>query len=129
MSDAMVGFWIRKDRNVQVRCLGKGALINDPELLTVCFKNGHTKYMHSGELLREFVSLDDFQAEKTEGSEWVSRKSAYLGEVGDVFVIRNIDLKEGRVIYARKGQKCNARFQVPIGRFDLKFKRNHGEQT
>ncbi len=127
MSDATVGFWIRRNRNVQVKCLGKGAWSHDPELLTVCFKNGHTKYMYSGDLLREFINLDDFQAEKTEGSEWVSRKSIYLGRVGDVFVIRNIDLKEGRVIYARKNQEGNARFQVAIGQFDTKFKRKHGE--
>ncbi|OLF37210.1 hypothetical protein BTW00_03685 [Psychrobacter sp. C 20.9] len=94
---ALTGFFIRKNKNVQVRCLGPGHCRNDPERLTIKFLNGHTKYMSQKQFFNEFINLDDLLAEITEGSQWESIGSRHTIRVTDIKV------RTGRVLFRIDG--------------------------
>lgn len=79
------GFWIRKNKNVQVRCL-VNFNTDDERRILVCFRNGHQKYMSKEQLLSEFINLDELLAEITEGTRWVNIEHGYSIQVSNVRV-------------------------------------------
>lgn len=80
------GFWIRNDRNVQVKCHGKGGWTDDPERITVSFKNGHVRFYKEDQFLSEFINLDELLAEITKGSQWDAIEGDYKITVTEVRV-------------------------------------------
>lgn len=94
---ALTGFFIRKNKNVQVRSLGAGHCRNDPERLTIKFLNGHTKYMNQKQFFDEFINLDDLLAEITESSQWEAIGSRHKIHVTDIKV------RIGRVLFRIDG--------------------------
>ena len=66
-----LGFWIRKNKNVQVRCHWSVRQKDGTELLTIIFRNGHVKHMKPSQLLEGFINLDDLLTEITKDSRWV----------------------------------------------------------
>lgn len=94
---ALTGFFIRKNKNVQVKSLGAGHCRNDPERLTIKFLNGHTKYMSQKQFFEEFINLDDLLAEITKGSQWESIGSHHQIHITD------IKIRIGRVLFRIDG--------------------------
>lgn len=88
----LTGFWIRKNKNVQVR-VGE----NSKEKAVVFFRNGHVRYIDRKQFLDEFISLDDLLAEITENSRWVTISSKHKIRVTD------IRLRMGVVFYRIEG--------------------------
>lgn len=82
----LTGFWIRKNKNVQVRCAELGVNRDGLDRLTVFFRNGHVRYFDRRQFLDEFISLDELLAEITEGTRWVSIEHGYSVQVSDVRV-------------------------------------------
>jgi hypothetical protein len=121
------GFWIRKNKNVQVRCLVNFNTDEERRIL-VCFRNGHQKYMSKEQLLSEFINLDDFLARVSKGTKWVDRKSAYLKQEAQSFVVCEVCLRKGVVIYQPKSTAPSGKYQTTIGHFDTKFQPEKGEE-
>lgn len=124
MSD-LKRFWIRKNKNVQVRCLVNFNL-DEKRRVLACFRNGHQKYMSEEQLLSEFINLGEFLARVSKGTEWVDRKCAYLKKEHRVFVICEVCLRKGVVIYQPKSSAPSGKYQTTIGHFDTKFQPKDG---
>lgn len=109
--------WIRKNKNVKVR------VWHEPKNGKVFFEyrgNNHSRSMDFNKFLSEFVCMDSL-LDITQGSEWVSRKDNYLSGTHKVFVVDEVRLNQGLVIYNIKNGLGNGRFQIEIGRFKDKF--------
>ena len=78
------GFWIRNNKNVQVRCYGVRKNRQGVDMVTVVFRNSHTRFIEVGQFLREFINLDDLLAEITKGSKWIAISSGHTICVTDV---------------------------------------------
>ena len=81
-----LGFWIRRNKNVQVKCHNSRVMADGTELLTICFRNGHVKSMFVNQLLEEFINFDDLLSEITEGSRWVDTSTKIQIEIDEVKV-------------------------------------------
>lgn len=126
MSNVEAGqVWIRRNKNVRVRVWHK------PRNNEVFFEykgNRHSRSMNLDQFLREFVCIESL-VDITEGSEWVSGKDNYLSRTHKVFVVDEVRLKQGLVIYNIKNGLGNGRFQIEIGRFKDKFIKHRGAQA
>lgn len=117
------GNWIRKNKNVQVRCLVNFNL-DDKRRILVCFRNGHQKYMSEEQLLSEFTSLDELLAEITEGARWISIDHGYSIQVSDVRI------RMGVVFYRIEGVPEEYSYGgVDIQRFKDMFKPESSGET
>lgn len=117
--------WIRKNKNVKV------GVWHEPRNNEVFFEykgNRHSRSMNLDQFLREFVCIESL-VDVTEGSEWVSRKDNYLSRTHKVFVVDEVRLKQGLVIYNIKNGLGNGCFQIEIGRFKDKFIKHRGAQA
>lgn len=112
-----LGFWIRKNKNVQVKCHSSRIMADGTELLTICFRNGHVKYVFANQLLEEFVSLDGLLAEITKGSRWVNMSTRHKIQVDEVRI------GSGAIFYTIEGvAKKYSHGGIDIQRFKNYFK-------
>lgn len=108
----LTGFWIRRDKNVQVR-VGE----NSKEKAVVFFRNGHVRYIDRKQFLDEFISLDDLLAEITEDSKWITISSKHR------ICVTDIRLRMGVVFYRVSGVPEEHSFAgIDIQRFKEHFK-------
>lgn len=126
MSNVEAGqVWIRRNKNVMVRVLHE---TRNNEVFFEYKGNRHYRSMNLDQFLREFVCIESL-VDITEGSEWITRKDNYLSKTHKVFVINEVRLKQGLVIYNIKNGLGNGRFQIEIGRFKDKFIKHRGAQA
>ena len=114
----ITGFWIRKNKNVQVRCRALDEYREGVNhTVRVSFRNGHVRYIDRKQFLDEFISLDDLLAEITKDSRWISMSSKHRISVTD------IRLRMGVVFYRISGVPEEYSFAgIDIQKFKEHFK-------
>ena len=88
---------MRKNKNVQVRCLQSTMQPDGTERLTIYFRNGHVKHMSANKFLDEFINLDELLEEITQGSRWVTISTKHKIQVTEVRI------RLGAVFYTIEG--------------------------
>lgn len=122
----LTGQWIRKNKNVQVRC---SALDEYRDItnhtVRLLFRNGHVRHMQEQQFLDEFINLDELLAEITEGTRWINIEHGYSIQVSDVRV------RAAAVMYRIDGvAEEYSHGGVDIQRFKNMFKpETSGEQS
>lgn len=122
MSSDLENFYIRRNKNVQVRVLYFNYKDNKPISAYLVFRNGHTDNLKIDRFNEEFTSIKTVVERVKPNSEWIR-----LADGMQVRILK-VDIAKGVVVYRRNEKPYSDYFETPMGSFLDKFEKLEGGQ-
>lgn len=123
MSYNLENFYIRRNKNVQIRVLYFNYRDNKPVSAYFTFRNGHTDNLKIDRFNEEFTSIKTVVEQVKPNSEWIR-----LVDGMQVWVLK-VDIRKGAVLYRRNEKPYSDYYQAPMGNFMDCFKPKLREAT